>query len=131
MCKYVAKFVLLERGLLDAAQGVDDLHIKTQPPQPKSKSKSKAKGAKESDNDDVDVDVEAESNTKPSETRDETNEEFEARINLFVHVHLRHASSSKRDHYKHGLVYQARKQLITEFLKSTILKKCQNEDCCA
>jgi len=63
------------------------------------------------------------------DSRDETISEFESRINLFVLVHLSKASSSKRDHYKDSIVYQARKDLITEFLRSTITKKCNNEGC--
>jgi DNA-directed RNA polymerase I subunit RPA1 len=63
------------------------------------------------------------------DSRDETISEFESRINLFVSVHLSKASGSKRDHYKDSLVYQARKDLIAEFLKSTITKKCSNEGC--
>lgn len=60
---------------------------------------------------------------------DETITEFEHRVNLFVAVHLNKASSSKRDHYKDSLVYQARKDLIAEFLRLTITKKCSNEGC--
>lgn len=130
MFKYVAKFVLLEHGLLDAAHGIDELRIRTHPAQPKSKAKAKDGGGTE--NDGIDDDVETNISAKGGlEIPDETSKEFEARINLFVHIHLIHASGSKRDHYKHGLVYQARKHLITDFLKSTILKKCQNEDCSA
>lgn len=63
------------------------------------------------------------------DSRDETIPELEGRVNLFVMVHLSKASGSKRDHYKDSLVYQARKDLIQEFLRSTITKKCSNEGC--
>jgi len=63
------------------------------------------------------------------DSHDETIAEFECRVNLFVTVHLSKASGSKRDHYKDSLVYQARKDLIAEFLRSTITKKCSNEGC--
>lgn len=63
------------------------------------------------------------------DSRDETIPELEGRVNLFVMVHLSKASGSKRDHYKDNLVYQARKDLIQEFLRSTITKKCSNEGC--
>jgi hypothetical protein len=63
------------------------------------------------------------------DSRDETIPELEGRVNLFVMVHLSKASGSKRDHYKDSLVYQARKDLIQEFLRSTITKKCSNESC--
>jgi hypothetical protein len=128
--KYIAKFSLLERGLLDAAHGVDDLRIRVHPQQPKSKPK--VKGVGEVENGGSDDEMEASPGTNPPiDIPDETNSEFEARINLYVNIHLNRASSSKRDGYKDGLVYQTRKDLITDFLKSTILKKCQNEGCCA
>ncbi|KAJ8584792.1 beta and beta-prime subunits of DNA dependent RNA-polymerase [Rhizopogon salebrosus TDB-379] len=98
ICKYAAKFRLLEHGLLEAALDVDLITLQT---------------ATDDDED----------------SHDETISEFESRINLFVSVHLSKASGSKRDHYKDSLVYQARKDLIAEFLKSTITKKCSNEGC--
>ncbi|KAG6916710.1 hypothetical protein DXG01_005659 [Tephrocybe rancida] len=113
LAKYVAKFRLLERGLLDAAQGLDDLSIHVSR---KSKKKS------------GDEDSEEEESDKP-DIPDETIEQYIMRINLYVAVHLARATSSKRDHYKDGLVYQTRKDLINEFLKSTILNKCHNADC--
>ncbi|KAH7916295.1 hypothetical protein BJ138DRAFT_1219726 [Hygrophoropsis aurantiaca] len=107
VAKYIAKLRLLEHGLLEAAHGVDDLRIQTR---------------KNKDADDLDID---------NNTTDESIEEFEKRINLYVAVHLSRASSSKRDHYKDALVYQARKDVIVDFLKTTITKKCQNEGCAA
>ncbi|KAG6842007.1 hypothetical protein C0991_003533 [Blastosporella zonata] len=114
LAKYVAKFRLLERGLLDAAQGVDDLRIHVS-------SETKKKSGDEDDSED-------EATDKP-DVPDETIEQFVMRVNLYVAVHLSRASTSKRDHYKDGLVYQTRKDLINEFLKSTILNKCQNANC--
>ena len=100
LCKYIAKFHLLEHGLLDAAFSVDDLH-----------SRVSRKG------DDT------------GEPVDESPEEFQLRVGLFVKMHLIRASGSKRDDYKDGLVYQARKELIAEFLKATTLRKCNNAGC--
>jgi len=60
---------------------------------------------------------------------DETPQQFFMRVQLYVAVHLSRAPNSKRDHYKDALVYQARKNLISEFLKATLLRKCQNSDC--
>ncbi|KAI6003678.1 hypothetical protein EDD15DRAFT_1220993 [Pisolithus albus] len=100
-CKYAAKLRLLEHGLLDAALGVDDLHIQ-----------DKRNGDDEGDED----------------SRGETVEEFEKRVELYVRIHLSRASS-RRDQYKDELVYQARKDVITDFLKSTIAKRCQNAGC--
>ena len=104
LCKFVAKLRLLEHGLLVAAQTLDDIHVAT-------KSSRKAK----------DIVEEEEENT-------ESDHAFEQRINTYVAVHLA-TSSSKRDSYKDGLVYQARRELIDEFLKATMLKKCKNPNC--
>lgn len=60
---------------------------------------------------------------------DETPQQFMARINLYVAIHLSRAKGNTRDNYKDALVYQARKELVNDFLKNTILKKCQNGDC--
>ena len=68
---------------------------------------------------------EAEDGTSP----DETLEQFQGRINLYVQIHLSRASTSKRDHYKDTLVYQARKDLISDFLKAVLLSECRNDDC--
>ncbi|KAH7930704.1 beta and beta-prime subunits of DNA dependent RNA-polymerase [Leucogyrophana mollusca] len=105
VAKYVAKLRLLEHGLLEAAHAVDDIRIQTR-----------------KSNNDMDVD---------DNGPDESVEDFEKRINIYVAIHLTRASSSRRDHYKDGLVYQARKDVILDFLKTTITKKCQNEGCAA
>lgn len=94
---------MLEHGLLLGAQGLDDLRIVSK----------KTTGA------DVEEDDE------PTENY----EAFEARVNAYVAIHLHQASGSKRDHYKDNLVYQARRELIQDFLKTTITKKCQNPGC--
>ncbi|KAH0839966.1 hypothetical protein J3R83DRAFT_921 [Lanmaoa asiatica] len=96
VCKYVAKLRLMEHGLLEAAHGVDDIQIQLR-------------------NADATED-----------SQDETEEEFENRIDLYVAIHLSRASSSKRDYYKNELVYQARKEVILDFLRITISKTCQN-----
>lgn len=59
----------------------------------------------------------------------ETFDNYQMRVNAFVAAHLAGASSSKRDDYKDGQVYQERKNVIHEFLKATISKKCQNPSC--
>lgn len=59
----------------------------------------------------------------------ETFDEYQMRVNAFVATHLAVASSSKRDSYKDAQVYQERKAVIHEFLKTTLTKKCQNPTC--
>lgn len=60
---------------------------------------------------------------------DEKPHEFIARVNLYVAVHLSRAPTSRRDDYKDGLVFQTRKELIQEFLRTTLSSKCHNNDC--
>lgn len=101
--KLTAKLRLIEHGLLVAAQGLDDTVLKD----------GKGKGGDE-DEDEDEV---------------ESVDDFEARINGYVEGHLQRASTSKRDHYKDGLVYQARKDVINELLKAALArKKCLNCD---
>ena len=92
---------MLERGLLDAAQGVDDMQIRIQ----RNKDKEE------------------------EEVSQESPQAFIARINLYVAIHIARTPNNTRDSYKDALVYQARKDVINEFLKLCILKKCQNSDC--
>lgn len=101
----MAKLRLLEHGFLVAAKSLDDLRLNTQ---------KRSKGGEGEEDDD-----------EPAESY----EAFEMRVNAYVAAHLATASSSKRDSYKDSLVYQARKDVIQDFLKATILKKCQNPSC--
>ncbi|KAL1944308.1 hypothetical protein VTO73DRAFT_3493 [Trametes versicolor] len=104
LCKYVAKLRLLEYGFVVAAKALDDMHYDT---------KKGKRGAEDEDDD------------EPAESY----EAFEQRVNLYVAAHLATASSSKRDSYKDGLVYQARKDVISDFIKTSMTKKCQNTNC--
>ncbi|KII94929.1 hypothetical protein PLICRDRAFT_169633 [Plicaturopsis crispa FD-325 SS-3] len=103
LSKFIAKFRLLEHGLLDAAQTLDDMQRRVY----------NHKGDADSDNEAVDETVTA----------------WEQRLHLYVALQLSRASGSKRDHYKDTLVYQARKDLIIDFLKAALQKKCHNDDC--
>ncbi len=102
LCKFVAKLRLLEYGFLVAAKALDDINYSTK----------KKRGADEEDD-------------EPTESY----EAYEQRINLYVAAHMATASSSKRDAYKDGLVYQARKDVIQDFIKTTMTRKCQNPNC--
>jgi DNA-directed RNA polymerase I subunit RPA1 len=86
--------------MLDAASALNNLHVKL-------KSKEQNSGA---------------------DAETESLEAFEQRVEAFVQLSLLHASGS-RDNYKHNLVFQARKDLIQEILKASLLKKCQNPGC--
>jgi hypothetical protein len=100
LIKYVAQLRLLEHGMLDAALTLNDFHIKSQ-------RKEHELGVK---------------------TETESLEAFEQRVQAFVQLTLLRASGSK-DNYKHGHVFQARKDLIQEVLKASLLKKCLNPGC--
>ncbi|CAL1701179.1 unnamed protein product [Somion occarium] len=102
LCKYVAKLRLLEHGLLVAANMLDDLNVST---------------AKNGEDD--------EGSDEPLESY----EDFEKRVNAFVAVNFAAASSTSRDNYKDGLVFQERKNLISQFIKLTHTKKCPNPSC--
>lgn len=71
---------------------------------------------------------------KPKDNEDETEDEaetlkaFEGRVQVFVHLNLLRATGS-RDNYKHSLVYQARRDLIQEILKASLLRRCQKPGC--
>lgn len=94
---------MLEYGLLQAARDLDDLHRRVR-----------------TGGDDAEED---------NGTTDESVKEFRVRVGLFVAVHLHRATTSQRDDYKMGLCYQARQNLIAEFLKAVMRNSCQNEDC--
>jgi hypothetical protein len=145
ICRYTAKFRLLDYGLLDAALGVDELErrlrkeaqrMRDAQTDGRKKSKIRRKGSsmvddeaasgEESEEDEeMDVDMGGDGNLP----EDETIQEFASRVDQYVNIHLQRASSSKRDSYKDSLVYQTRKELINEFLKAAIRPKCNNEDC--
>ena len=98
----MAKLRLLEYGFLVAAKALDDVNYTTK----------KTRGAEDED-----------------EEPGETYEAYEQRIDLYVAAHVAAAGSSKRDAYKDGLVYQARKDVINDFIKTVMTKKCQNPNC--
>ncbi|KAK1231823.1 hypothetical protein PQX77_005037 [Marasmius sp. AFHP31] len=129
--RYVGKFRLLEYGLLEAAHGLDDLQrAVTARAKVESKKKGKNKNATQGEEEDNSEESEDPDNVGDKDSEeDESPVEFMSRVNRYVALHLSLASGSTRDSYKDGLVYQARKELINEFLKATILSRCQNEGC--
>ncbi|KAI5119511.1 hypothetical protein M0805_002447 [Coniferiporia weirii] len=103
IAKFIAKLRLLDHGLLDASNALDDIQIRVTRDQ-----------GEEGDEETV---------------AEESFADYEKRINLFVAISLRMNPCNRRDHYKDGLVYQARKAVIADFLNYTALKKCQNDGC--
>jgi DNA-directed RNA polymerase I subunit RPA1 len=75
-----------------------------------------------------DVHIKPQSKEQGAENETETLEAFEQRVEAFVRLNLLRASGS-RDNYKHSLVYQARRDLIQQILKASLLKRCQNRGC--
>ena len=86
---------------MDAAQGVDDMQLR----------------------------IRRNKDGEEEKVSQETPQAFIARLNLYVAIHLARASNNTRDSYKDTLIYQTRKDLINEFLKHCIQKKCGNSDC--
>jgi DNA-directed RNA polymerase I subunit RPA1 len=80
VCKAAAKLKLLEYGLLNAANLLDDVSFGDQ------KGQGKEGAVKE------------------------TVEDFEKRLDQYVQMELSKASSARRGDYKDGPVYQARKK---------------------
>ena len=101
MRKAAAKLKLLEFGLLNAANLLDDVSFGDQTGQ------SKEDAAKE------------------------TVEDFEKRLDQYVQIHLAKSSSARRGDYKDGPVYQARKQVMDEFIKNaqSNSKRCSRSEC--
>jgi len=52
------------------------------------------------------------------------------RVNDYVETAFKVHGKGQRDAYKDELVFQTRKEVITEFLKYTMLKKCANCSAC-
>jgi hypothetical protein len=147
ICRYTAKFRLLDYGLLDAALGVDELErrlrkeaqrMRDAKNEGRKKSKTRkgnsmvddeAASGEESEESEEDGEMDVNLGDDGDLPEDETIQEFASRVDQYVNIHLQRASSSKRDSYKDSLVYQTRKELINEFLKAAIRPKCNNEDC--
>ena len=117
--------------MLEAAHGLDDLQrLITAREKAASKKGKKAQGNKDREEERAEESEDSDKAEGDKESEeDESPVEFMSRVNRYVALHLSRASSSKRDSYKDGLVYQARKELISEFLKASILGRCQNEGC--
>lgn len=93
MCKAAAKLKLLEYGLLNFANQIDDVSFE--------------------------------------DAAKETAEAFEKRLEQYVQTQLGRASSARRGDYKDGPAYQARKQVIDEFIKTahSNSKRCSRPQC--
>jgi len=120
MAKFEAKLRLLEHGLLDAAFEVDNIQQEVTIRSMKMNPTGKSGKSKQGETEDMDMD-DADS--------DETIPAFLQRLNEYVQLHLSRASGSRRDNYKDHMVYNVRKETIQDFLRSTLLPKCQKEDC--
>lgn len=114
--KYVAKLTLLEHGLVVQADAVDAIVVRAASKGPTKGKAATAAGATLSDQE------EGETTEDPVETINE----YKLRLDMFVRVHLARAEESGRDEYKKsGSVYDKRKRVIAEFLKSLTKKKCE------
>ncbi|KIK67830.1 hypothetical protein GYMLUDRAFT_1014032 [Collybiopsis luxurians FD-317 M1] len=128
LVKYRAKFRLLEYGLLEQAHAVDSIkRVLKQRETPPKKDKKKGKADTEDDTEEEETNRDVEMVADDGEP-DETEAEYLRRINVYVTVTIARSKAAgfRRGSYKDGLVYQYRKDLINEFLKATILNRCQN-----
>ncbi|KAK4705314.1 DNA-directed RNA polymerase I subunit RPA1, partial [Phenoliferia sp. Uapishka_3] len=125
--KYIAKLTLLEHGLVTEAEGVDLIQFEQ-----KSKAAKKAAAKKHpgpatlSDNDEGEP-------TDETEATEMTLEQYSASLEVYVARYLksRGVGSSRDDYKKSGIVYDRRRKLISEFLKSLTKKKCGRCGACA
>ena len=101
MCRTAAKLKLLEYGLLNPANLLDDASLGNQ----------NVPGEEDAAN--------------------ETVEDSEKRIDQYVRMHLSKSSSARRGDYKDGPVYQARKKVIEEFIKTaqSNSRRCSRPEC--
>ena len=101
MCKAAGKLKLLEYGLLDSANLLDDVNLGDQD------VRGKEDGPKE------------------------TVEDYVKRLDEIVRLHLSRSSSARRGDYKDGPVYQARKRVIDDFIKTaqSNSKRCSRSEC--
>jgi len=101
VCKAAGKLKLLEYGLLDSANLLDDVNLGDQD------VRGKEDGPKE------------------------TVEGYEKRLDKIVRLELSRSSSARRGDYKDGPVYQARKRVIDDFIKTaqSNSKRCSRSEC--
>lgn len=87
---------------MDAAKAVDELTLRDKKPKPEG-----------------------------DEEEDHGEEKVVEQINHAVEMQLKHSSRAKRGDYKDGMVYQARKAVIEEFMQTALAssKKCQRKHC--
>jgi DNA-directed RNA polymerase I subunit RPA1 len=107
LVKFKAKLLLLERGLLEAAQEIDTIS-------PEASAEVPHERDEDEDGDDLD---------------EKSDIAFEKTIMDYVWSELKKAPKIGRDYYKNTLVYDARKKVISEFLKATALKQCKKLGC--
>jgi len=101
VCKAAGKLKLLEYGLLDSANQLDNVNLGDQD------VRGKEDGPKE------------------------TVEAYEKRLDEQVRLHFSSSSSARRGDYKDGPVYQARKRVIDDFIKTaqSNSKRCSRSEC--
>lgn len=115
--RYIAKLTLLEHGLVTQAEHVDTFIHETKSKAAKKKAKH-AGPATLSDEDEGEP-------TEEVPVEDESLEQYAARLDFYVRITLQRSAGTSRDDYKKGgIVYDRRRKLISEFLKSLTKKKC-------
>ncbi|GAA6061623.1 hypothetical protein JCM10212_000965 [Sporobolomyces blumeae] len=115
LLKQVARLTLLEHGHVVAALALDQVFKAPAPQKKKAVAKKAAHNVEDAD---------------AGDSTDETVEEFKARLNQFVETAIKTgqkvngARDKGRDEYKEsGTVFDVRKRVIAEFLKSLSAKK--------
>lgn len=112
--RFIAKLTLLEHGLVVQSDAVDVITMRVLT---KAAAAAAKKGAA--------ADDEVGESTEESETL----EEYQHRLETWIKVSLARAGGveqASRDEYKKsGIVYDKRKKVISEFMKSLTKKRCE------
>ncbi|KAK4047541.1 hypothetical protein OIV83_005328 [Microbotryomycetes sp. JL201] len=124
--KTVAKLALLEHGLVTEAERIEELHLRaasTSAAANAGDSPAKKKGRKQAMA--ADGTLSDQDQGESTEEPGETEREFADRVHKLVTAFLsRHPESTRDDYKKSANVYDKRRKVIHEFLKSLNKKRC-------
>lgn len=112
--RYIAKLILLERGLVNEAESVDELSTKMN-----GSAKKAAKGKAKDEGEGGELE------------QAEADDVVKRRLTDWIRVSTSRAgSTSTRDDYKPGMCFEKRRKLIQEFLKEIAKRKCARCGAC-
>jgi DNA-directed RNA polymerase beta' subunit len=123
---FVAKLLLLERGLVEASQQVDVLLVQRLMRKQDVEVKHGDDGTTEEVDDGTNGKESGLKNLDPESTR-----ELRTRLMKWVDQNTRYHRAHKRGDYKPIMANEERKRVIADFLRSISKRKCPNCQACA